>query len=161
VPERKKPDLLHAMDQRRKPRTDSRAAKCLQTERTAPQTRDEGVPLNGSEPEDSTLRVLAVPDMNARAGRGLQTGAATIAAPTASPLSARVVIVIANVISTRHGRPYYAPPATLVVQTATSDSQSRRAVSRISSRESSGDSAASASAWKKSRKEYVSDSPSI
>lgn len=85
--------------------------------RTAPHACDEDVPLSRCKPEDSTPRVLTVPNMNASTRRCLKASAATIAAPTASPLSARVAIVVDNIISTRHGGSYYALSVTLVGRT--------------------------------------------
>jgi hypothetical protein len=70
---------------------------------TAAYAREEGSPLGRSKPENYAPRVLAVPNMNARTvrGRGLNTGTATVAAPTAAPLSARL-ITVDNVIIMRH-----------------------------------------------------------
>jgi hypothetical protein len=104
VPKRKKPDLLHAMDQRCRPRPDSRAGQCLQTERTAAHARDESVPLNGSEPEKRSLGILAVPDIYVHAAPrgGLDACTATVASGTSSPRRASLATVVADILGTRH-----------------------------------------------------------
>jgi hypothetical protein len=115
VPERKKPDLLHAMDQRRQPRPDSRAERYLQTEPTAPHSSDEVVPLGSRELKDSTPRVLAVPHVDeGTVVRGsLNTVPAAVASGASSPLPARDATVVADALGVRETA-HFSPPTALV-----------------------------------------------
>jgi hypothetical protein len=100
------------MDQRRRPRPDSRAGRYLQTVPIAPHARDEGIPLDGSKPEDSTLRVLAVPHVDAlRIGRDFNAFTALVRPRTLSPHPAGVVTAIADIFSRHGGMRHMSVPA--------------------------------------------------
>jgi hypothetical protein len=103
----------HPLDPRRRRSRVSWAEQCLQAERTAPHVRDEGIPLGSREPEDRALRVLAVPDVEKSSvpGGSLDAVPPAVATGASSPLTARVVTVVADTLGIRQTAHWSSPVA--------------------------------------------------
>lgn len=76
----------------------------LQTELPVPYASDKGVPFHVSKAENGAVRVLAVPDVNARTvrGRDLKAVAAPVAPGAPPPHADRAITVVADIVTAHY-----------------------------------------------------------